>query len=96
MYGAFSTPSFAVENNIPYVLLDGIMLGDAHADEVIDISDVTYIQRHAAELELLSGIYFKAADVDGNGVVDISDATTIQMFIADLDVQYPIGVVMTQ
>ena len=72
------------------------MLGDANGDQVIDISDVTYIQRHAADLELLEGVYFKAADVDGNGTVDISDATTIQMRIADYDVQYPIGSVMTQ
>ena len=57
--------------------------GDANHDGVIDVRDVTAIQRHASEYELLTGDALRAADVDGNGVVDISDATLLQRYLAE-------------
>ena len=87
---------YAVEQNIPYVLLDGVKLGDANGDGSVNINDVTSIQRHLAELEILEGIYLHAADANQDGTVDIADATVIQMYLAEYEMEYPIGEVMTQ
>ena len=87
---------YAQSHNIPYVLLDGVKLGDANGDGSVNINDVTQIQRHLAELESLEGIYLHAADANQDGTLDISDATTLQMYLAKYDIPYPIGEVMTQ
>ena len=87
---------YAIENSIPYVLLDGVKLGDASGDGSVNINDVTTIQRYLAELETLEGIYLHAADANQDGTVDIADATAIQMYLAEYEMDYPIGEVMTQ
>ena len=87
---------FAMDHSIPYILLDGVLLGDTNADENIDVADVTQIQQFLAELAELDGIYLHAADANQDGTVDISDATALQMYIAEYDLPYPIGEVMTQ
>lgn len=87
---------YAIVQNIPYVLLDGIKLGDVSGDGSVNINDVTTIQRYLAELETLEGIYLHAADANQDGTVDISDATIIQMYLAEYEMEYPIGEVMTQ
>lgn len=87
---------FAVDNKIAYILIDGALLGDANGDGSVNVNDVTEIQRHAAELELLEGINFHAADINGDGNVSVDDATELQRFLAEYVVDYPIGEVMTQ
>ena len=87
---------YAIEQNIPYVLLDGVKLGDANGDGSVNINDVTAIQRHLAQLEQIEGIYLYAADANQDGTLDISDATSLQMYIAEYNIPYPIGEVMTQ
>jgi len=88
--------NYAKLQNIPYVLLDGVKLGDAGGDGSVNINDVTMIQRYLAELETLEGIYLHAADANQDGTVDIADATVIQMYLAEYEMEYPIGEVMTQ
>ena len=88
--------NYVVENQLQYVLLDGVKLGDTDGDGYVNINDVTAIQRHLAELEHLEGIYLHAADANQDGTVDIADATIIQMYLAEYDMEYPIGEVMTQ
>ena len=87
---------YAIAQNIPYILLDGVKLGDVNGDGYVNINDVTHIQRHLAELESLEGIYLHAADTNQDGTLDISDATTLQMYLAEYDIPYPIGGIMTQ
>ena len=87
---------YAIEQNIPYILLDNTILGDADGDGSVNVSDVTKIQRYLAELETLEGIYLHAADANQDGTVDIADATIIQMYLAEYEMDYPIGEVMTQ
>ena len=67
------------------------LLGDANNDGKITISDVTAIQRHAAELYLLTGDDFTAADINGDGSVTIEDATILQRYLAEISVDYKIG-----
>lgn len=87
---------YAIAQNIPYILLDGVKLGDVNGDGYVNINDVTHIQRHLAELESLEGIYLHIADANQDETVDISDATTLQMYLAEYDIPYPIGEVITQ
>ena len=94
-YGSYGY-EYAKAQNIPYVLLDNDLLGDANGDGIVNINDVTLIQRYLAELETLEGIYLHAADVNQDGTVDIADATVIQMYLAEYEMEYPIGEVMTQ
>ena len=88
--------SFAISNNIPYVLLDGVKLGDVNGDGIVNINDVTAIQQHLAEYVSLEGIFLHAADADQNGEVKIDDATLLQEFLAEYTVGHPVGEVMTQ
>ncbi len=93
-YGSYGY-EFAKAQNISYVLLDGVKLGDANGDGNININDVTAIQRHLAELGTLEGIYRYAADSNQDSVLNISDATHLQSYLAEYIVENPIGEVLT-
>lgn len=94
-YGTYAH-QYAMDNNIAYVLLDGVKLGDADGDGVVTINDVTAIQQHVADMKYLEGIYLYAADVNRDGVTNISDATDLQRFLAEYEAEYPIDSVITQ
>lgn len=83
--------AFAKENGYSYKLLNEIILGDTSGDGIVNINDVTVIQQHLAEFDLLSELSGLAADVNQDGKTDIEDATIIQMFLAEYSVRYPIG-----
>ena len=87
---------YAKEQNIPYVLLDGVKLGDANGDGIVNVNDVTAIQRHLAQIQELEGIHLHAADTNLDGVDDVTNVTTLQGFLAEFETEYPIGEVMTQ
>lgn len=70
---------------------DNGILGDANVSERVDIRDVTQIQRHIAELELLNDYQQELADVDRDEGVTILDATEIQLVLAEFDSVYLIG-----
>ena len=76
--------SYAAANAMPFrAIIDSQPVGDTNGDNRIDVNDVTAIQRHFAEYELLLGSALLAADTDGNGVVDINDATHLQRYLAE-------------
>ena len=87
---------FAKENSYSYELLDGVMLGNVNRDSYVNINDVTRIQRHLAELQVLEGICLYSADINQDEAVDISDATALQMYLSEYNVPYPVGEVITQ
>lgn len=93
-YGSYAY-TFAINHNIPYVLLDTIILGDTNGDGYVNINDVTAIQRHLASIEQLNDLQILAADVDRNGNIVINDATTIQLYIAGYTLPYPINQITT-
>ena len=64
--------------------------GDANGDGYVTIYDVTALQRHLANLELLSENNLTAADIDVNGL-DITDATNIQHYLAEYENVYNVG-----
>ena len=85
---------YAQSHNIPYILLDSVLLGDANGDGYVNISDVTDIQRVVAEMDTLDDLRKKAADINGDGVVTIDDATFLQTYLAEFETAYPIGEVV--
>ena len=60
-----------------------VTAGDVNGDGIVNIRDVTEIQRALAEVSPLSPAQALAADVSNNGVVQITDATEIQQFLAE-------------
>ena len=62
-------------------------IGDVNLDGLINVNDVTAIQRHFAELELFSDDQLALADTNGDEVIDISDATHLKMYLAEYDVE---------
>lgn len=77
---------YANENGFIFKELIDFMLGDADGDGIINIRDVTAIQRHLAELEPFNEEQLAFTDTNGDGVVDIADATHLQMYLAEYDV----------
>ena len=69
-----------------FVIISRACIGDANNDGKINIRDVTAIQRHVCELELLDDRQLTIADTNGDGVVNINDATRLQMYLAEYDV----------
>lgn len=65
--------------------------GDANGDGVVNVYDVTAVQRYAAELEGLNETCRRAADVNRSNVVDMDDATAIQRYLAEYKDSYRIG-----
>ena len=61
-------------------------IGDVNLDGVINIRDVTAIQRHLAEIKTLSFEQLCLSDTTGDNNVSISDATLLQMYLAEYDV----------
>ena len=75
---------YAKDNGFAFRTKGGYILGDADGDGDVTISDATAVQKHASEINILTGDRFLAADVNRDGVVDISDATLIQKYVADI------------
>ena len=67
------------------------LLGDANCDGILNVRDLTAIQRHIGESSLLSGDRFIAADINSDGTVDINDATALQRYFAEYEINYHIG-----
>lgn len=93
---SFDNVYFETQNGTVSVLEQSYLLGDTNGDGIVNIRDVTAIQRHLVELEPLTGVYLTAADSNCDGTLDISDATTLQMFLAEYSIPYPIGEPLSQ
>lgn len=77
---------FALENNIPFVILDENSPGDVDSNGVVNINDATKIQRIIAEYnEPYTNAELLAGDINKNGYFDIDDVTAIQMYVAEYE-----------
>lgn len=66
-------------------------LGDANEDGKVNIKDATAIQKHIANLIVLTEKGVSLADATQDGKVNIKDATAIQKHIAGIETGFPIG-----
>ncbi len=55
-----------------------VFLGDSNGDGVVNIKDVTYIQKTLSGIENADSVSRVVSDVDGDNTVTIKDATAIQ------------------
>lgn len=77
------TDGYSADNS-NYILINREnQIGDTNLDGNININDVTAIQRHLADIELLTDEQIALADTNGDGNVDITDATHLQMYLAE-------------
>lgn len=72
---------FTLEFTIPD---DEYILGDVDGDGDVSVIDATTIQRHVAQLTLISENRLECADADKDTVVSVMDATMIQRLVAQL------------
>lgn len=86
---------YAVEQNIPYVLLDGennYIVGDADGDGEVSIYDALIIQKVLARLtEDTDGKIAERGNIDGVGDLAITDASSIQRYLASFGDKNDIG-----
>lgn len=57
-------------------------IGDTNLDGIVNICDVTTIQRYLTKAINFTDEQLVAADTNGDGKVDINDATYLQMYLA--------------
>lgn len=86
VYGYTAASPFELQDKVYLGQIDEppLAVGDVNADDVVDIRDVTMVQRYLAGILTLDSRQLAAADFVGDGQVDISDATFIQRYIAHL------------
>ena len=65
------------------------LMGDVNGDGIVNVFDVTAIQRHLAKLEPIPDEYLPNAMVSDDDVLSISDATLIQMYLAEMIEKFP-------
>ncbi len=86
-YSGTAAEKYAKDNNITFVDItspDAFKVGDVNLDGVINIKDATAIQKHLADLVVISDHIIHLADFDSDSKVSIKDATAIQKFIAGI------------
>lgn len=64
--------------------LIGTRVGDIEENGIVDINDVTAIQKHLAKINAFDETQLLKADVNGDNEITIRDATMIQLFLAKL------------
>ena len=77
MGGTFVIKAVAVQDNTP------TLLGDANLDGIVNINDVTEIQRNLAEYISLSKTAKANADFNQDGSITIEDCTSMQHYLAE-------------
>lgn len=82
--GKWSLGTFDVKWNI-YNPLDDYALGDVNMDVLVNIADVTKIQKSLIKLDELNKNQKILADYNGSGTLNIKDATAIQYMLIGLN-----------
>ncbi|MDP4120314.1 MAG: alpha-amylase family glycosyl hydrolase [Bacillota bacterium] len=79
-----TTPPTTVEN--------AYRLGDVSLDGVVNLKDVTLVQKSLAGLVgKFTGTALLAGDVNASGAIDLKDATSIQKWLANMSVPFNIN-----
>ena len=69
----------------------GFILGDIDNNGIVNINDVTDIQRYLVNLNIPASCVISQGDVDNNGKTGSSDCTFIMRYLVNLPTGYPIG-----
>lgn len=60
--------------------------GDTTCDQIVDVFDLLLLKRHIVNNNVLTGIAYEAADVNGSGDITIADAVRLQRWLLGDDV----------
>ena len=60
--------------------------GDVNLDGRINVDDISAIQRHLSQVNVLTDEQLAVADTNGDGFLNISDASHLQMYLDEYDV----------
>ena len=91
---AFTTDHFSIYVVVESREADSVvlgLLGDANEDGKVNIKDATAIQKHIANLTVLTEKGVSLADTTQDRKVNIKDATAIQKHIAGIETGFRIG-----
>lgn len=75
---------YSYRNSVYICEYEAPLIGDVNLDEVVDINDVTEMQRYIAKLIEFDDNQITLADADKDGEIDIIDATAIQKYLAGI------------
>jgi len=62
-----------------------VVKGDVNSDGVADALDSSLIKAHRAKLTTLTGVFYKAADIDDNGEITVKDVRLLLYHRARID-----------
>lgn len=74
--------------------INGIIIGDVNYDGIVNVDDVTYLQKHLAGytndgkmmIDESDSTEFMVADFNSDGVINVDDVTEIQKYLAGYNV----------
>lgn len=75
---------YSYRNSVYICEYEAPLIGDVNLDEVVDINDVTEMQRYIAKLIEFDDEQITLADANRDGEIDIIDATAIQKYLAGI------------
>lgn len=88
-YNGTAAEAYAQKHGFEFVSLGEIpvskLIGDVDGDGKISVRDATAIQKHLADILLLTQEQKNVADFNKDGTVNVRDATSIQKFLAGLE-----------
>ncbi|HBE15341.1 MAG TPA: hypothetical protein DCY72_03730 [Ruminococcaceae bacterium] len=76
--------------SVRFKVRDQYRIGDADKDGIVNISDLTKVQRVLVNLDQGDALFEQRSDIDGDGAVNVRDVTLGLRYLAHIDVPYPI------
>lgn len=73
--------STTVHNDTVIMYANWLRIGDVDLDGILDINDVTLLQKYVANIVMFTDTQRLVADVNGDGKISIEDATALQYLI---------------
>lgn len=83
------TTDFTKEDDLEIIKSNTNISGDINNDNLINILDVTMLQKYLAQIVKVSDIQISVADTNSDDKIDIRDATEIQKFLAKIVEKLP-------
>lgn len=91
-YNNTAAEKYALDNGFEFIALDDeAVTGDSNQDGIVNVNDVTYLQRHlagclntdgSALIDETSKALFDCLDLNKDGKLTVADVTELQVYIS--------------